>query len=409
MFHENTRDHLQYANMADNSGAEKTSSLLYQIVRKRRVLWWIGAAVALIVVVGGVWQAHKRIPSSSLREWFSHPPGWLMPVGLGVGALLALAILWKVPQWEVGRVRRLNGKERFDRVNEARKTLATILGGIAFLVGGFFTLQNLKVAQEGAATAQRALAVSQEGQITDRFSKAIEQLGSEKLQIRLGGIYALEGIANESKELHWPIMEVLCTYVRENAPIKRENPPRKEQKPTKPTQANQASSPAPPLAADIQAILTVLGRRDRKYEREDQYLDLSYTDIRGANLYKANLSGAFLLKADLSGAYLVEVDLTGAILVDANLRGAMLPGVNLQGANLLHADLGETDLIGDDFTRTVLDGADLSGAQFNGTFGDKGDRIYVTRGLTQQQINAAKGDSTTQLPNNLHMPESWKK
>ena len=39
---------------------------------------------------------------------------------------------------------------------------------------------------------------------------------NRKLEVRLGGIYALEGIANESKELHWPIMEVLCTYVRVN-------------------------------------------------------------------------------------------------------------------------------------------------------------------------------------------------
>ena len=100
--------------------------------------------IALVVVA---WLARKRI-HLSLPKWTSSPPEWLLPLGLVVGGLLALAILWKVPQWQVGRVRRLNAKERFDRVNEARKTLATILGGIAFLVGGFFTWQNLKVAQE---------------------------------------------------------------------------------------------------------------------------------------------------------------------------------------------------------------------------------------------------------------------
>jgi len=40
--------------------------------------------------------------------------------------------------------------------------------------------------------------------------------------VRLGGIYALERIANESEQDHWPIMEVLCTYVRNVAPIKRQ-------------------------------------------------------------------------------------------------------------------------------------------------------------------------------------------
>ncbi len=95
-----------------------------------------------------------------------------MPLAFAGVALIALVILWKVPQWQVERVRRLDAKERFDRVNEARKTLATILGGAAFLVGGFFTWQNIKLAQDAASTSQRALEVSREGQITDRFSKA---------------------------------------------------------------------------------------------------------------------------------------------------------------------------------------------------------------------------------------------
>src|SRR5271157_4106501 len=252
------KDRLQYGNMADNSGAEKTSSPLREIVRNKRVLWWAGGAVVLIALVAVTRLERKRIHFSSLRErfshppdwfmpalgWISNPPGWFMPLGLAAGALLALAILWKVPQWQVGHVKNLEPKERLDRENEARKTLATIFGGIAFLVGGFFTWQNLKVAQEN-------LKVSQEGQITDRFSKAIEQLGAvddkgkKKLEVRLGGIYALEGIANESKELHWPIMQVLCNYVRMNAPLK----------PQKSTQEGQATAASQPPATDIQAVL----------------------------------------------------------------------------------------------------------------------------------------------------------
>src|ERR1039458_3395806 len=150
--------------MADNSGAEKTSSRLYQIVRKRRVLWWTGGACLLTALVVVAWLERKRI-HLSLPKWTTSPPEWLLPLGLVAGGLLALAALWKVPQWQVRPVDDLAPKERFDRVNEARKTLATVLSGIAFLAGGLFTLQNLKVAQRGASTAQRALAVSQEGQI----------------------------------------------------------------------------------------------------------------------------------------------------------------------------------------------------------------------------------------------------
>ena len=64
---------------------------------------------------------------------FAALSSWYLPMLLAVVGLVALLILWKLPRWQVGRVRGLNSKERFDRVNEARKTLATILGGIVLL------------------------------------------------------------------------------------------------------------------------------------------------------------------------------------------------------------------------------------------------------------------------------------
>ena len=67
---------------------------------------------------------------------------------------------------------------------------------------------------------------TEDGRITDRFSKAVEQLGarnsdgSKQIEPRLGGIYALERIARDSARDAWPIMEILSAYVRENAPRK---------------------------------------------------------------------------------------------------------------------------------------------------------------------------------------------
>ena len=274
--------------------------------------------------------------------------------GAVVVAVVLFAILWKVPQWQAGRVKDLTPKERFDTENDARKTLAQIVGGIVVLFGGYATWRNIKLAQQSQS-------ILQHGQITDRFTKAIEQLGAvdagekKKLEVRLGGIYSLESIANESESFHWPIMEVLCTYVRENAPPQS---PDERQNREEAAQENQASAPLPKPSADVQAILTVLGRRDRKYERTAQELDLHNTDLRRAWLYGADLRGAYLEDADLSEAYLEDADLRGAWLLEANLRGANL-------AEALN--------------------------------------------LTQDQINSANGDAHTKLPANLDMPESWKK
>ena len=180
--------------MSDDSGPEKTSTPADVVARRKRFIWKAGAVALIALCCVTIWW--NLAPVDHLLEW----------LGLAVcGLTILIIILWKLPQWQVERVQGLEPKERWDRENEARKTLATILGGAVLLAGLFGTWKNLQVAQEG--------------QITDRFTKAIDQLGATnpdktpKIEVRLGGIYALERIANESEKDHWPIMEVLCTYV----------------------------------------------------------------------------------------------------------------------------------------------------------------------------------------------------
>src|ERR1035441_5371166 len=74
MLHVDRRKRLQYGNMAENSGAEKTSSPLREILRKDRVLWWTVDAVLTIALVGGIWLAHKRIPFWWLQHKWIHFP-----------------------------------------------------------------------------------------------------------------------------------------------------------------------------------------------------------------------------------------------------------------------------------------------------------------------------------------------
>ncbi|MEU5809573.1 pentapeptide repeat-containing protein [Streptomyces sp. NPDC047718] len=84
-------------------------------------------------------------------------------------------------------------------------------------------------------------------------------------------------------------------------------------------------------------------------------------------------------------------DLMGARLAGADLRGANLRGAYLIAADLSRADLRLADLIGADFRDTDLRGADLRDALF----------------LTQAQLNAARGDAHTQIPDGLTRPAHW--
>jgi hypothetical protein len=53
--------------------------------------------------------------------------------------------------------------------------------------------------------------------ITESYSKAVEQLSSDKIEQRLGGIYTLERISRESPNDYLTIMEILTAFVRERA------------------------------------------------------------------------------------------------------------------------------------------------------------------------------------------------
>ncbi|MGZ4228366.1 MAG: hypothetical protein ACXVHB_20140 [Solirubrobacteraceae bacterium] len=125
------------------------------------------------------------------------------------------------------------------------------------------------IALVGAIYTARTFALNRRGQITERFTRAIDQLGDDKTEIRLGGIYALERIAHESSEERGPIVEVLTAYVRENSPWpprRRVNSPAaavpSQANPDNEAAGNDGAVATEVASVDVKAILTVLARRD---------------------------------------------------------------------------------------------------------------------------------------------------
>jgi hypothetical protein len=213
----------------------------------------------------------------------------------------------------------------------------------------------------------RQVRTTREGQITDRYTKAVDQLGSQHLDVRLGGIYALERIARDSPNDRATIGEVLTAYLRGRAPW----PPQLEDQP--PVAMPIREVPFLRLRApDVQAALTVLGRGHfATPDPEAPPLDLADTDLRRAYLSKASLQRARLYSADLRRAHFDDVNLQGATLNRANLQEAHLRNANLQDAvlheaNLQDADLSDANLQGADLSRANLQGANLQGTNLPG-------------------------------------------
>ena len=169
---------------------------------------------------------------------------------------------------------------------------------------------------------------------------ALALLGASQPEVRVGAIYALERAAIRSAEEHPVVMSVLAAFVREH------------------------SHPAQP---DVQAALTVIGRRASDRDREP--IDLTGADLARLRLPGADLAGARLARArfraaDLHSAMLGGADLTGADLAYADLTGADLAGADLTAADLTGARLAGAYLVGATLTRATLAGADLTGALF---------------------------------------------
>jgi hypothetical protein len=277
-------------------------------------------------------------------------------------AIALLATLAWLPPVLIGDTSKLMAKDALDAQNDVRGTVISALGGAVVLGGLIFTA--------------RTFLSTREGQVTDRYTAAVNQLGSDKAQVRLGGIYALERIARDSKSDRSTIIEILAALVRE---------------------AGRATDRAKRLP-EIEAALTVLSRLPGAGE------------ARSIDLRDAGLAGVRVAKLALRGANLTSVDLAGAQLPDADLRGATLDYVIATEARLSDARLNGANGTGADFTAAILERANLSGT-FPGAYftrarmaavtlndanlvGAHFPNALLTRGEDGKAVRAARADLT---------------
>jgi len=310
----------------------------------------------------------------------------------------------------------------------------TVLGFVG-LVTALGALVSAPLALIRVQTTERQTRTAEQGHMTDRISHAVEQLGSEKtvkrdgkaertvpnIEVRIGAILSLERIAQDSTTYdrgrdHVRVMEILCAYIRENAPATGARDfPLPEWKPLpddateaqrraheevrkvrfgdRPNAKEWAQSLAPPRA-EIAMALDVLGRRTPQQRRveaawpeapgestvwpfdmpcptmpetdDDKLRDpariaafrsklVEWTEsLRAYRGYRLDLRGANLQGAALSARHPGSYDavFSAARLEDARMEGAVLWGARMEGAVLWGAR---------------MEGANLREAQMAGT------------------------------------------
>ena len=254
---------------------------------------------------------------------------------LGSAAVVAVALVIKwAPEW-LASTDGLTATARAEELSRTRTALLAMLAGVIATVGAIYTA--------------RAYELNRQGHITERYTRAVAQLGDGADAVRLGGIYALERIAGDSPSDRQTIMDVLSAYVRLHAASWQRF-------------GNERVKP------DVEAAVLVLGRRARPANEQEDGRELVLNDVnlRGARIRGVHLEGARMRNAQLSGALLDGAWLDAAALEGADLRGAHLRDASLRHSNLERADLRGADLGGAQLERAVLIGAMLAGADLRG-------------------------------------------
>jgi hypothetical protein len=318
------------------------------------------------------WAARLKRADNRIKRVRLARPGVFWAVVLGIIPLVAIVLAIFISGTAAG----LWATYHANREDIA--PLATFVTAIGVITAAVIALMR-HFAQTDADRQRR---------INESFAKAVEQLGSDKLEVRVGAIFALERLSKESSDDYWTIMEVLTAFVRDRlkytAIVARLSERsyflwlqagcpegRSEEFWLDAVRLEGAAEPP----TDVAAIFTVIRRRSHENRQgelgRDWRFDLNGTYLRNADLWGMHLEGSYLFGAHLEGAYLYGaylenanlggVHLEGADLVQARLEGAYLFGAHLERANLREARLETAYLVG-----ASLDGANLGGAHLEG-------------------------------------------
>jgi hypothetical protein len=281
-----------------------------------------------------------------------------------VGGLLVWAVVMPsrlAPPLRAPDLAGVGGKDRLEAIDHRTRLhhdlrygplqLLTVLAAFAAAVVAFQQLAQ----DRDRAREDRQL--TRQGQASQRFTRAIDQLADKRVETRIGGIYGLDQIAEQAPENTGPVGEVLLAWL--NGRPRPRTPP-----------DTRLSEHAP----DVQAALSVLTGQPRYASIVDrlnlQGMGLRQADLENANLRGANLRNAILFNVHLNDADLHGADLGSANLGWANLDAADLHEANLYGADLENAGLHDANLRDADLRDADLHGADLRDADLHGARAD---------------------------------------
>ena len=295
-----------------------------------------------------------------------------------------------------------------DGVRNLGLLLAASIGWFFFYWRAKTTDLNVEAAEQSAEATRKNAELAEKGLITDRLTRAIEQIAHEKPYVRVGGIRGLEQIADTQEEERMKIAHILASFIRTQAVKNYE-----ENK----LMTKEEFDAHREKRLDIEIAVTALSRIASKLEKQKQFeqhsenkydlCSLENLDLRGLRFEGVDLSEFGLEGTDFSGAWLRRVNLTGAHLfkpfgikvLRAIFFKAHLDNVDFTRAYLNHVIFTEAYLTATKFDKAVLQNVILDESVVNGT------HFECSQYLTQEQIDKTYYcGEPPHLPDGLELP-----
>jgi hypothetical protein len=317
------------------------------------------------------------------RGWWERSPVRLRVLIVAVSVVAFILVWLLIPPLLYSAVS--DEPSRLKAITDTRTALLAGLVGIGALGTFWLNSRAQRFTARTLRISEQTFRLSERGNITDRYTRAADQLGSDKAPVRLAGLYALEQLAQDIPEQRRTIVSLVCAYLQmphtppEDRPVRpaaEDSGPegldtaeqgqmkQEEKRFQKRVQQHERQVQEHRVRTTAQRILQrhLSHTAPADVRWEERVLDLSGACLVGAPFIETDLTEADLSGADLTQAHLERAHLNGANLIAAKLCGAEMNGAELRGARLGGADLAQAQLIGADVTHADVRAADLTGA-----------------------------------------------
>ncbi|MEV6712360.1 pentapeptide repeat-containing protein [Lentzea sp. NPDC051208] len=273
-------------------------------MRKSLLLSTILASIGVFVLVGGALLLVD--PGAPKHEA-------IKTGGLAGGAIIALYALW------------LNDRRR--KVEEARQEI-----------------ESQRIDHDRSRVAD------------ERFARAVELLGHETAQVRVGAMHALAGLAKSRTEYTQTVLDILCAYLRQPY-RKTKNDPEEIELEVRLTSQRLIEDLLPRLEEKNPPIYDL-----NLTKAHLEYMDLSYRQVgdlimRVAHLNESNAFHHMVVHGDV---YLTDAEVTGRLYMHHNdfRRKAWFSRVKARGLAVFTETKfgGETKFADSEWTDVKADG-----------------------------------------------------